>query len=179
MPLTLDYGPHLSCLEVSSRLNLGVSACYAKPMRRSSNILRILRRRRAGLGRFVVGLFAFASVSLQAAPCFAMATSAAPPPWTTYNFFSLGITASQLIYDFGQTDGRMRVARSNARAFEWSARSALLPFLPAAVAAAVCTNVPGDPLSRLLIGLGVGLACLAWIAASGIGRDYIGAVRAT
>lgn len=61
----------------------------------------------------------------------------------------------------------------------WSARSALFPFLPAAAAALVCANAPGDPLTRLLVGLAVGLASLAWVAASGIGRDYIGALRAT
>lgn len=61
---------------------------------------------------------------------------------------------------------------------QWPARSALLPFLPAATAAAVCANVPGEPVSRLFVGLGVGLAALAWVAGSAIGRDYIRAVRA-
>ena len=32
---------------------------------------------------------------------------------TSYNYFNLGVTASQLIYDFGQTDGRWRAAAAN------------------------------------------------------------------
>jgi hypothetical protein len=47
-------------------------------MTERSNILRHLRRRRASLGRLVWGLFAFASVSAGAAPCFAMSVAAAP-----------------------------------------------------------------------------------------------------
>jgi outer membrane protein len=40
------------------------------------------------------------------------------PPWssTTYDFFNFGITASQLIYDFGQTPGRRRAAEANREA---------------------------------------------------------------
>lgn len=33
--------------------------------------------------------------------------------WATRDFFNFGITASQLIYDFGQTPGRMRAAEAN------------------------------------------------------------------
>ena len=47
-------------------------------MIRRSTILRNLRARRASLGRFVWVLFAFASVSAGAAPCFAMSVAAAP-----------------------------------------------------------------------------------------------------
>jgi outer membrane protein len=35
---------------------------------------------------------------------------------TTYDFFNFGITGSQLIYDFGQTSGRIRVAEANREA---------------------------------------------------------------
>lgn len=60
----------------------------------------------------------------------------------------------------------------------WPARRALLPMLPAAAAAMACAAVPGDPVPRLLAGAGVGLAALAWIAVSAIGRDYLRTVRA-
>jgi len=40
-------------------------------------------------------------------------TSTQPPSWTpAYNYFTLGATASQLIYDFGQTSGRWRSSES-------------------------------------------------------------------
>ena len=42
-------------------------------MTRPTNTFRILRRHRAGLGRFVLVLFALASASAGAAPCLAMA----------------------------------------------------------------------------------------------------------
>ena len=41
----------------------------------SGNILHILRRRSASLGRFILVLFAFAAASAGAAPCFSMSTS--------------------------------------------------------------------------------------------------------
>ena len=44
-------------------------------MKRSGNILRSLRRRRASMGRLVLILFAFAAASAGAAPCFAMAAT--------------------------------------------------------------------------------------------------------
>jgi hypothetical protein len=47
-------------------------------MIRRSNILRSLRSRRASLGRFVWILFALASVSASAAPCFAMSVASTP-----------------------------------------------------------------------------------------------------
>jgi outer membrane protein len=42
-------------------------------------------------------------------------TAANTPAWNTntYNYFNFGVTASQLIYDFGQTDGRWRAAAAN------------------------------------------------------------------
>jgi hypothetical protein len=43
-----------------------------------TSILGILRRRRAGLGRFVLAWFALAAASAGAAPCFAMTASSAP-----------------------------------------------------------------------------------------------------
>jgi outer membrane protein len=36
--------------------------------------------------------------------------------WNTYDFFNFGVTASQLIYDFGQTPGRTRAAEANREA---------------------------------------------------------------
>lgn len=42
-----------------------------------------------------------------------------PPPWslsTSYNFFNFGVNASQLIYDFGQTEGRKEAAESTREA---------------------------------------------------------------
>jgi outer membrane protein len=38
-----------------------------------------------------------------------------PPPWNTrtYDYFNFGLSASQLLYDFGQTRGRRRAAESN------------------------------------------------------------------
>jgi len=47
-------------------------------MSRSTDILGRLRRRRATWGRSLLALFAFASFSAGAAPCFAMAASTAP-----------------------------------------------------------------------------------------------------
>lgn len=51
------------------------------------------------------------------------ATVQAVPPWnaSTFDYFNFGVTASQLIYDFGQTGGRWRAAEANrdaARASE-------------------------------------------------------------
>jgi outer membrane protein len=36
--------------------------------------------------------------------------------WSTFNFWSLGVAASQLIYDFGQTSQKWRAAEANAEA---------------------------------------------------------------
>jgi outer membrane protein len=36
------------------------------------------------------------------------------PSFTTYNYFNFGLTASQLLYDFGQTNGRWRAAEASA-----------------------------------------------------------------
>ncbi|MEO8213969.1 MAG: TolC family protein [Myxococcales bacterium] len=57
------------------------------------------------------------------------ATSAAvqmAPPWTTgtYNYFNFGATASQLIYDFGQTPERRRAAASTRDAAAAAERTA-------------------------------------------------------
>jgi outer membrane protein len=57
------------------------------------------------------------------------ATSAsiqAAPPWSTrtYDFFNFGLSASQLIYDFGQTPGRRRSAEANREAAEAAERTA-------------------------------------------------------
>jgi len=47
-------------------------------------------------------------------------TLVTPPTWTdqTYNYYSLGATASQLLYDFGQTSGRWRAAAVSRDASE-------------------------------------------------------------
>jgi len=57
------------------------------------------------------------------------ATSAAvqmAPPWSsqTFNYFNAGLTASQLVYDFGQTDLRRRAAESSRSALEAAERTA-------------------------------------------------------
>jgi outer membrane protein len=36
--------------------------------------------------------------------------------WTTFDYFNFGLTASQLVYDFGQTSGRWRAAQASAGA---------------------------------------------------------------
>ena len=49
----------------------------------------------------------------------AVATNTVAPPATseqTYDFYTAGLVASQLIYDFGQTTGRWRAARATAEA---------------------------------------------------------------
>lgn len=54
------------------------------------------------------------------------AGTSAPAAWsgTTYNYFNAGLAASQLIYDFGQTDGRWRSAAANRDAALLSERAA-------------------------------------------------------
>jgi outer membrane protein len=57
----------------------------------------------------------------------ATTTLQTPPSWSfnSYNFFNVGVTASQLIWDFGQTSGRRRAAeasRESARATEQESR---------------------------------------------------------
>ena len=47
-------------------------------MSQRTSVLGILRRRRAGVGRFVLAWFVLASASASAAPCFAMALSSTP-----------------------------------------------------------------------------------------------------
>ena len=46
-------------------------------MNRRTSVLAVLRRQRRRLGRFVVACFALASLTITAAPCFAMATARA------------------------------------------------------------------------------------------------------
>ena len=49
-----------------------------------------------------------------------------PPPsptWATFNFYTFGLTASQLLYDFGQTSGRWRAAQASAEAQRGSERA--------------------------------------------------------
>ncbi|MES1171711.1 MAG: TolC family protein [Bacteroidota bacterium] len=48
------------------------------------------------------------------------------PPWSTstYNFFNAGVTASQLIYDFGQTPARRRAAIAGKDAVQAAERTA-------------------------------------------------------
>ena len=49
-------------------------------MKRQINWLGVLRRRRSGLGRFVLAFFAVATVTMTGAPCFAMAAGAHVAP---------------------------------------------------------------------------------------------------
>ena len=48
------------------------------------------------------------------------------PSFTTYNFFRNGLTATQLIWDFGQTWQKQKAARASAEAQEDSERASLL-----------------------------------------------------
>ena len=48
------------------------------------------------------------------------------PSFDTYNFFRNGITASQLLWDFGQTWQRRKAARANADAQEDTERATQL-----------------------------------------------------
>jgi hypothetical protein len=50
-----------------------------------TSVLSILRRRRAGVGRFVLAWFVLASASASAAPCFAMALSPTPAAASTHH----------------------------------------------------------------------------------------------
>ena len=52
----------------------------------------------------------------------------AAPPWNTntYNFFNFGVSASQLIYDFGQTSGRRDAAAANRDAAVAAERTAAM-----------------------------------------------------
>ncbi|HYS82789.1 MAG TPA: TolC family protein [Anaeromyxobacteraceae bacterium] len=43
--------------------------------------------------------------------------------WATFDYFSFGLTASQLVYDFGQTSGRWRAAQASADAQRGSERA--------------------------------------------------------
>jgi outer membrane protein len=49
-------------------------------------------------------------------------TAPSSPSFATYDFWNFGITASQLIYDFGQTTGRWRSAQHSAEAQEYAER---------------------------------------------------------
>lgn len=44
--------------------------------------------------------------------------------WTSFNYFNLGITANQLLYDFGQTSNKWRSARANASSLRESEKTA-------------------------------------------------------
>jgi outer membrane protein len=57
-------------------------------------------------------------------------TGAVPgPSWDTRNFWNLGITASELVYDFGQTSGRWRAAQAVESAQRGTERATLLQAL--------------------------------------------------
>jgi outer membrane protein len=53
-------------------------------------------------------------------------TVARSPNFDTTNFWNFGITANQLIYDFGQTTGRWRSAQASAAGQQYSERSTRL-----------------------------------------------------
>jgi outer membrane protein len=48
------------------------------------------------------------------------------PTWDTFNFFNLGISARELIYDFGQSAGKWRSAKAGIEAQKNSERAVLL-----------------------------------------------------
>lgn len=53
-------------------------------------------------------------------------TTGAAPNFNTFDFWTFGITASQVIYDFGQARGRWHAAEANAEGQRESARAARL-----------------------------------------------------
>lgn len=50
-------------------------------------------------------------------------TSTPTSPWTFYNLLTAGISASQLIYDFGQTSERWRAANRATESLEWTEKA--------------------------------------------------------
>ena len=64
-----------------------------------SNTFRVLRRRRADLGRFVLVLFALASASVGAAPCLAMASGA---PSAHHSDAHTASVATEAVHDHSQ-----------------------------------------------------------------------------
>jgi len=52
--------------------------------------------------------------------------AARSPSFDTSDFWNFGVTANQLIYDFGQTPGRWRSAQANAQGQQYSERSTRL-----------------------------------------------------
>jgi outer membrane protein len=59
-------------------------------------------------------------------PGITSAASASGNSWNTQNYYSFGATASELVYDFGQTSGRWRAAGASAEAGKASERAAVL-----------------------------------------------------
>ncbi len=55
-------------------------------------------------------------------PGFAASNNTKPASFKLFNFYNAGVTASQLIYDFGQTRGTLRSARESARAEQENVR---------------------------------------------------------
>jgi outer membrane protein len=49
--------------------------------------------------------------------------------WTTYSYFNLGLSANQLLWDFGQTRSRWRAARASARSQQSTEKATLLQVL--------------------------------------------------
>jgi len=45
--------------------------------------------------------------------------------WTTFNYFNLGVTANQLLYDFGQASSRWKSARANASSLRESEKTTM------------------------------------------------------
>ena len=65
---------------------------------------------------------------------FALRPGALPPSissggtsesWKTFNYFNLGVGASQLVYDFGQASGKLKSARASAASLRESERTAM------------------------------------------------------
>jgi outer membrane protein len=56
----------------------------------------------------------------------AVQAQVATSQFSTFDYWNFGLTANQLIYDFGQTAGRWRSAQANAEAQQYSERSSRL-----------------------------------------------------
>lgn len=67
--------------------------------------------------------------------------------WNTVNYWQLGATASQLIYDFGQTSGRWRAAQATARGQRETERSTYLATLLNARGAFFAARAAKDQLA--------------------------------
>jgi outer membrane protein len=54
-----------------------------------------------------------------------VSTGGTSESWKTFNYFNLGVTANQLIYDFGQTSSRWKSARASASSLRESEKTTM------------------------------------------------------